>query len=208
MKSIFTASALGIAFGAVLFGQDLRITASLMSSSDVSALFGPLKSQYGGARVDICYKGTDARSIPLAMVRQQLKVTNNIVVLSNVEALTVIAKAQASTKKAVALRIGVGVVQIASLASAWSGLSSTIKNTLNASAISGMEAVGVISGVATTTAMVSYSAVALPETLNFSSAQLCVPQAIQLIETIKGSSGNIDFSISLPVIQANTGDVK
>ena len=83
-------------------------------------------------------------------------------------------------------------MELAAIASAWSGLSATIKNTLNASAVAGGQALGVLSGVTTAAAMVSYSAVALPETLNFSSAQQCAPQGIQLVERVT-AGGNVDF---------------
>jgi hypothetical protein len=194
MRALFF-MALAIPLGA----QSLRVTASPLSTADVSALFGPLNKTYGGARVDVCYSGSDARSIPLAVVRQQLKLTNGIVILSNVEALTVISKAQSSTKKAIALRVGLGIVELGAIASTFSQLSSTIKNTLAASALAGGETLGVIQTTTTAYAMVSYSAVALPETLNFSTAQQCVPQGIQLTEMVPG--GGIDFTMTLPKIK-------
>jgi hypothetical protein len=132
------------------------------------------------------------------MVRQQLKLTNNIVVLSNVEALTVIAKAQSGTKKARAFRIGVGVVELGALASTWSGLGLAVKNTLMASALVGGQGLAVLQNTATAYAMVNYSAVALPETLNFSPVAACTPQGIQLIETVPG--GTVDFVMPVPVV--------
>lgn len=178
----------------------LRVTASLLSTRDTKTLFGPLAKQYAAAAVDVCYKGEDTRSVPLAVVRQQLKLTNGIVILPNVAALTVIAKAQAGTKVATIERYGLGLVEAAALATAWPRISLTLKNTLESVSLSGAQALGIFQQVSQPVAMIAYSAVALPETLNFSSAQSCTPQAIQLVERISAGGGNIDFTMPLPVV--------
>lgn len=174
----------------------LRITATSMGADQVHAMFGPLKAEYGAARVDICSSDSVAVTIPLARIRQQLMSTHHVALLSSAEALQVIASAQANTKKAKILRGGVAAVQLAAIAGGWSGLSVTWKAGLNAAALVGAQSLGVLNAAATPTAMVAYSAVALPETLSFLPLG-CLPNSgIQM--TDNAPVGHVDFTMPIP----------
>jgi hypothetical protein len=195
-----------LCLSAALHGQSLHITASTLSPADVHALFGPLRKNYGAARVDICSSSPDAVTIPLGKIRQQVKLTNGVAILSNTEALSVIARAQSTTKVAIGLRYGLAAVQLAAIASTWSGLSATIKNTLTSSAVAGGGLLTVVGNAATVNSMVSYSSVALPETLQIL-PQGCAPTAIELLEFSKSGimePASIDFLYPLQSSKGTT----
>lgn len=175
--------------------QDLRISASTLTPDAVHALFGPLRKQYGAARVDICSSSPAAATVPLAKIRQQLKLTNNINVLSTIEAMQVIAMAQASTKKAKVLRYGVAAVEIAAFTAGLSGIGLAWKTGLNDGAIFGAQSLSIFSVASTPAALITYTTVALPETLTFL-PNGCIPQAIQLTDST--AAQRVDFTFPIP----------
>ena len=122
----------------------LTVTGSILSQNDISSLFGPLNSTYGGVRVDMCSDSSNNLTIPAAKIRQSIKAADGIVVLSDIEALSIIAKAQSNTAKAKILRGTVLAVELTALGSTWSRLSAGVKQTLSSAAATGAAGVQIV----------------------------------------------------------------
>jgi hypothetical protein len=179
----------------------IRVTASLMSKNDLHSLFGPLRKSYSGARVDICSSTNQSLNFPSALVRQQLRspqigLPNGIVVVSDIEAVTVIASAQSKTWQSRTLTIGTVLVSLTALGATWSSLSGPVRQTLNSAAILSGEGLQIVSR-ASLQQLVNYTAQAAPQTIQVA-PQGCAGPYIQLIEALP-NAGNFELKMQVPV---------
>ena len=166
--------------------QDIRVTATELSSATTRSMFGPLAKQYGSAAVVVCNNSAASVSLPLASVLQQGAIPAGVTVLPSIAALQVIARAQGATKTATAFRIGIAVVEGAAVATSLSGISATLKNALTDTALLGGQLIPIISAAATTNALVNYSQATLPDPIQLVAGG-CSPPAIVLTEKDSGA---------------------
>jgi hypothetical protein len=172
----------------------LHITGELLSQQDARALFGPLSSQYGVAATTVCSTSSANLTVPLGIIRQQLKLTNGLTVLPPVVALQVIAQAQGNTKRSKIIRGSIAAVELAAIASGWAGLSSAWKSSLNSVALAGSQSLPVLIGATTSAALISYASAVMPDPLQLNGLS-CV-SGLVLTETVK--PGSADFVMPIP----------
>jgi hypothetical protein len=172
---------------AALYAQDLHVTASSLSSQTTRSMFGPLNKRYGSIAVSVCTTGA-ATTAPLASIAQQPgAIPPGLTVLPPLAALTVVAHAQNSTKKAAAFRIGIAVVEGAAVATSLAGIGATLKNVLTDTALLGSQLIPIIEQASTPNALVNYSQATLADPLQVPAgtptAPGCAPTGIVLTES-------------------------
>lgn len=123
---------------------DVRITAQLLSAPTTSAMFGRLPKSVTAAAVQVCSNLSEPLTIPQSKLVQQFRATNGYTILPKNTAAVVVDAAQGRSALATTLRIGITVVQFASIAAGWSNLNETIKGTLNSSSVVGASALNVL----------------------------------------------------------------
>ena len=174
---------------------DLRITAQALSGQTTSAMFGRLPKSVTAAAVQVCSNLATAVTVPQARVVQQVKSTNGYTILPKDSAIVVIAESQGKSRLSTGLRVGVTVVELAAIASGWSSLSSTIKNTLESGALSGASALNVFSQQIPTHAYLTFASEMLPDPIVLPPGGCSAGFA--LVEANAGAK-SIDFVMMLP----------
>jgi hypothetical protein len=168
-------------------------------------MFGKLPKPIVAAKVLVCSNAATALTVPLALVEQQLK-PNGYTVLTQDAALSVIAAAQGSSKWAKSLRIGLAAVELAALASSWSGLSVTVKDTLNSSALVGAQGLNIISTAIPSHVYLSLQSEALADPLQISALQ-CAKPGIVLVEA-DSTAKSVDLEVTVQSIETQGVAVK
>ena len=180
-------------FSAILYAQTVTVTGQPLSANDLKAMFGGLPKGYSGIQVEVCSTDSKAITVPLGMIRQQLR-SALVTVLSNQVAQAVIAHAQGSTKKALVGRVTIAAIESAAVAASFSGISPAWKTGLTDTAIDGAALWTIISGTTTVNPLLAYQP--LPETLMFLPGPSCIGPAVQLVEGIVPP--NFSMPVTLP----------
>ena len=116
----------------------LNVTATQLSQQTTRSMFGPLAKQYLAATVTVCNSGASSVSVPLAAVLQVPgAVPAGVTVLPPLAALTVIAAAQGSTKRAKIERGAIAAVSVAAVSTGFTGISQQAKTILTNVALNG-----------------------------------------------------------------------
>lgn len=122
----------------------LRLTAQTLSKSTTTAMFGRLPKGILAVSVQVCSNSADPATIPIARIIQQVKLASTYTILPKDAAASVVDAAHGSSPLGISLRIGFTVVELAAIAAGWSGLSETVKGTLNSAAIAGSSVINVL----------------------------------------------------------------
>lgn len=187
---------------APLCAQQFRVTADLLSAQTTAAMFGKLPSRYSAANVSVCNQSNAPLTMALALAAQQTRLSG-IVLLPRDAALSVIAAAQGSSAGNKILRIGITAVQMAAIAAGWSGLSSTMKNTLTSAALAGSSTLSVMSTTIPTHTYLVFANEALSDPLTMP-ALGCAAGTV-IVEPATGAT-KVDTVVSLPAVTTTGGN--
>lgn len=157
-------------------------------------MFGHLPKNITAVEVLICSDSSADVTVPLARIAQKAK-SNGYTIFTPDVALAVIAAAQGRSKKATALRWGVATVELGAVAATWSGLSSTIKNTIQSSALVGQSSLSIVSTAIPTHAYLSLQSESLPDPLQVSAGG-CAKPGVILVEA-DSSAKSVDFDVPI-----------
>lgn len=174
---------------------DLRVTAQTLSGKTTSAMFGRLPKAVTAAAVQVCSNLPTALTIPQARIVQQVKAANGYTILPKDSAIVVIAESQGKTKLNTSLRVGLTAVELAAIASGWSSLSVTIKNTLTSAALSGASALNVFSQELPTHTYLTFASEMLPDPIVLPPGGCS--SGFSLVESNSDSKA-VDFPMTLP----------
>lgn len=180
----------------------VHVSASPLAKETVKSMFGKgLPKIYSAVQIDICSLQNRSLSFSLGLVRQSFShqfPKAGVSVLSDSVASQVILSAQGASKKAVAGRIIFAAAGAGAVASGLSGIGLAWKTGLTSFAFDGPQVWSLFSTVTVPTALVSYEAQAIPETILLQPGG-CLPKpAVQLVE---GAVSEVQFDVSVPVFQ-------
>ena len=178
------------------YGQ-LRITAQTLSAPTTRAMFGPLPNQVTAASVQACNQSSEAVTVPLARLVQQVRLTDGLTILPRDAALVVVAQSQGRGKWATAGRyIGAttGTVSVLSTLQIIKANNAIGASIIFATAIAGVAAQQ-FGAAAATHNLLAVSSEALPDPLQLPPAGCAT--GITLVESVPGSR-SVDFSMPLP----------
>ncbi len=192
-NTLINAAILATTAALTLPAQQIHVTADLLSPQTTAAMFGRLPKIYSAANVSVCNQTNDPLTVALALAAQQTRL-KGIVMLPRDAALSVIAAAQGSSAGNKLLRGGITIVQMAAIAAGWSGLSTTMKNTLTSGALAGSSAVSILNTTIPTHTYLVFANEALPDPLQL--AALGCATGTVIVETGTGPS-SVDVQVNL-----------
>lgn len=174
----------------------LRVTAQTLSAPTTRAMFGALPRQVTAASVQACNQTSEALTVPLARIVQQVRLTDGWSILPRDAALVIVSQAQGRGKWATAFRyVGAATGTVSTL----STLQIIKPNTtigswiIIATAIVGV-ASSQFSQAATTHNLLAVSSEALPDPLQLPA--LGCASGITLVERVEGARA-VDFPMTL-----------
>ncbi len=183
------------ALSAVAQTNTLNVTATQLSQQTTRSMFGPLAKQYLAATVTVCNSGASSVSVPLAAVLQVPgAVPAGVTVLPPLAALTVIAAAQGSTKRAKIERGAIAAVSVAAVSTGFTGISQQAKTILTNVALNGPALVSIFDVASTPNSLVNYAQATLPDPIQLVAGG-CAPPAVVLVE-IDQKAVKANFKVS------------
>lgn len=175
-------------------GADVRVTAQTLSAPTTTAMFGRLPKGVLAVAVQVCSSVSESLVIPQARIIQQIKMTNSYTILPKNAAATVVDAAQGRSPLQTGIRTGFTVVELAAIASGWSGMGETVKGVLNSTALAGTSVINVLATNVPSHAHLTFAAEMLPDPLNL--APLGCASGLALAENdIKAKS--LDFGMPI-----------